>query len=135
MQAAKKARPAHHGNDGGPETEDGYPVDLERSANITVEPAVQVGDRKPAQDLLLEACARYCNLLSQQHSLRKRVRALWAITRYCTDLGASDVVQTEMMQLADEMGLVADLGKHGQQDCERLVASALLGRDPFGSAQ
>ena len=155
MAALKKARPAHCANsDGSPEfgqieqandTEvvaalqdassvdasdnDGYPLDLERLAG---DPVDLSENRKPSKDLLAEALTRFCRRIGRPGAPKDRVRALWAAVVAARDLGASDVIENAFIELAQELGLEADLGRHGAEDVRHVVRWGLLGRDPFG---
>ena len=63
--------------------------------------------------------------------IKQRIRAWWAAVKVARQYGASDVVRSEFMRLARESGLVADLGRHGEEDATHVLDWAARGMNPF----
>jgi hypothetical protein len=87
----------------------------------------------PAVDYLSQAIAIVRAELDPALPVTKRLRTLWAGVVAARDLGASDVVETEFLELARECGLYRALGRHAATDLQHVIRWAMLGRDPFGN--
>lgn len=70
-------------------------------------------------------------LLDRSTPVGERLRTLWAAIVAARDLGASDVVEKEFLQLARETGLVADLGRHADADLRHVIRWGMLNQNPF----
>ena len=60
-----------------------------------------------------------------------RLRMFWAAVVAARDLGASDVVESEFIQLARDTGLHRELGRNADADLRHIFRLALLGSNPF----
>jgi hypothetical protein len=87
-----------------------------------------------AVDLLGDAFEYTRRSLDRTKPINERVRIFWAAVVGARDLGATDVVRDGFMQLATDVGLVADLGPHAQETIEHLIRWGLFARNPFGRA-
>jgi hypothetical protein len=81
-------------------------------------------------DVLTEAIDYMRPLLERSIPVTKRMRELWAGVVAARDLGASDVVELEFLQLAHETGLFADLGRHAD-DVRHVIRWAMIDQNPF----
>jgi hypothetical protein len=82
-------------------------------------------------DLLAQAAYHIRPYLDRSKPVGERLRALWAAAVAARDLGASDVVEKEFFQLAEEAGLVVDLGYHALADLRHVIRWAILDQNPF----
>jgi hypothetical protein len=87
---------------------------------------------QPAIDLLGQAIKRVRSDLDRAKPIKERVRAFWAGVKAARDLDASHVVHNEFRQLAVDVGLISDLGRHPNETLEHLISWGVLERDPFG---
>jgi hypothetical protein len=71
-------------------------------------------------------------LVERSKPVAYRLRVFWAGVKAARRLGAWDVVTTEFTALAIETGLLADLGRHGEEDIAHVISWALRDMDPFG---
>jgi hypothetical protein len=85
----------------------------------------------PITDLLSQAISHVKPHLDRSLPVNARLRALWAAVVAARDLGASDVVADEFLELAQESGLGRDLGRHADDDLRHVVRWAMLNRNPF----
>jgi hypothetical protein len=91
-----------------------------------------VGTLTPkSADLLAQAADHIRPYLDRTKPVGERLRTLWAGVVAARDLGASDAVEEEFFQLAQEAGLVADLGYHALADLRHVIRWALLDQNPF----
>jgi hypothetical protein len=62
-----------------------------------------------------------------------RIQSLWAAVATTADMNAatSDVLEIEFLKLAQQTGLIADLGTHGIADVKHVIRWALVDRNPF----
>jgi hypothetical protein len=63
--------------------------------------------------------------------LKIRLRLFWAYAKAARDLGASDVVEAEFLELARITSLAADLVRHADEDIRHVLHWAALGVNPF----
>ncbi len=82
-----------------------------------------------AVDLLAQAVERVRDDLDRAIPLKQRARNFWAGIRCSNRRGAADVVEKEFTQVAQETGLLGDLG---EQTVAHLIAWGLRALDPFG---
>jgi hypothetical protein len=82
-------------------------------------------------DLLTQATAYVRPLLDRSYPLGERLRTLWAAVVAARDVGASDVLEAEFLQLAEDVGLFADLGRHAAADLRHVIRWAMLNQNPF----
>ena len=82
----------------------------------------------PQTDLLTEATMRVRAALDEAAPLPKRARIFWAGVAASRNLGASDVIAEDYLALAEECGLVAELGA---ATVAHLIRWGLLDRYPF----
>jgi hypothetical protein len=82
----------------------------------------------PAVDLLAQAVEQIRPHLKRSLPIGQRARNFWAAAVAARDLGAADVVEEELMQLAGDTGLTAELGK---ADVTHLIRSAFRDQNPF----
>jgi hypothetical protein len=85
-------------------------------------------------DLLTQAADYVRPLLDRSNPIGDRLCTLWAAVVTARDLGASDVVEVEFLQLARDTGLVADLGSRGDADLRHVIRWAMLDQNPFQEA-
>jgi len=85
-----------------------------------------------AVDLLAQAIEHVRRHLDRSRPVRERVRMWWAGVAAAHDLAAYDVVEDEFLQIARDSGLIADLGRHGDEDLRHVLRWGLLERNPFG---
>jgi hypothetical protein len=83
-------------------------------------------------DMLSLAISRVRPHLDRSTPVGYRIRVLWAGVVAARKLGAADVVAEEFTKLAVTSGLVADLGRHADEDIAHVIRWGLLDRDPFG---
>jgi hypothetical protein len=81
--------------------------------------------------LLSEATNYVRPLLDRSNPLSERLQTLWAAVVAARDVGASDVVEREFLQLARDVGLYADLGRHAAADLRHVIRWAMLNQCPF----
>lgn len=81
--------------------------------------------------LLTEAITYVRPLLDRTYPIGERLQSLWAAVVAARDVGASDVVEAEFLQLAQDVGLFADLGRHAAVDLRHIIRWALLDQNPF----
>jgi len=62
---------------------------------------------------------------------RRAPTDIWAAVVATRDVGASDVVEEEFLQLAREVGLFDDLGRHAEADLRHVIRWAMLDQNPF----
>jgi hypothetical protein len=84
-----------------------------------------------AIDLLALAIERTRPELASTIPNKVRVRTLWAAVKAARDLGAHDAVADAFQELAVEVGLVRDLGWHGDEDIRHAISWGLRGMNPF----
>lgn len=82
-------------------------------------------------DFLTQATAYVRPLLDRSYPLAERLRTFWAAVVATRDVGASDVVEEEFLQLAREVGLFDDLGRHAEADLRHVIRWAMLDQNPF----
>jgi hypothetical protein len=70
-------------------------------------------------------------LLDRSNPIGDRLRTLWAAVVAARDLGAIDVVEGEFLRLGRDTGLVADLGRRGDDDVQHIIHWAMLDQNPF----
>jgi hypothetical protein len=63
--------------------------------------------------------------------IKVRIKAFWAAVKVARQYGSRDVVAAEFMRLARETGLVADLGRLGEEDAAHVADWALKNMNPF----
>jgi hypothetical protein len=86
----------------------------------------------PATDRLAQAIERVRPYLNSTLPAAERIRDLWAGVVAARDRAAADVMEAEFMRLAQETGLVCDLGRHAKEDLGHVIRWGMLNRDPFG---
>jgi hypothetical protein len=69
--------------------------------------------------------------LDRSLPVSERLRTFWAAVVAARDLAASDVVEQEFADLAEQTGLARDLGNHADEDLRHVVRWAMLDRNPF----
>jgi hypothetical protein len=85
----------------------------------------------PAVDPLRQA-TDYARLhLDRSIPVCERVRNLWAAVVAARDLGASDVIEDQFIQLAYDTGLAGDFGRHADTDLRHVIRWAMLDQNPF----
>lgn len=84
-----------------------------------------------ALDSLTQAVDYVRPLLDRSSPLSVRLRTIWAAVVAARDLGASDVVEGEFLQLARDTGLMADLGSRANVDLRHVIRWAMLDQNPF----
>lgn len=82
-------------------------------------------------DLLTQAADYVRPFLDRSNPISERLHALWAAAVAARNLGASDVIEDEFLQLARDTGLVADLGRRGDADLRHIIRWAMLDQNPF----
>jgi hypothetical protein len=82
-------------------------------------------------DLLSHAIRYVKPHLDRSLSVGERLRALWAAVVAARNLAASDVVEQEFLELAQQTGLATDLGRHADDDLRHVVRWAMLNLKPF----
>jgi hypothetical protein len=82
-------------------------------------------------DLLAQAADHIRPYLDRSKPVGERLRAVWAAVVAARDLGASDVVEEEFIQLARSTGLIVDLGGHAEADLRHVIRWAILDQSPF----
>ena len=81
-------------------------------------------------DFLTIVLSRVRPDLDRQLPIGERVRAFWATAVAARRFGSADVVRAELLDLARETGLTADL-VGGVEDVEHLIRWGFLDRNPF----
>ena len=84
-----------------------------------------------AMDLLDGAISALRPQLDRATPIKQRIKAFWATAKVARLYAASDVVEAEFMSIARESGLVADLGRHGEEDATHVLSWAMRGMNPF----
>jgi hypothetical protein len=82
-------------------------------------------------DLLSQAVAQVRPYLRRDLPLAARLKAFWAGVAAAADLATTDQVVGDFIELAQQCGLIAELGKHADEDLDHLIGWALKGRNPF----
>jgi hypothetical protein len=107
-------------------------MDAECSAILVLStPATTAHIPAPYVDFLTQALEVARSYLSASLPLAERLRTFWAIAVAARGLAASDVLQADLMWLANESGLRRDLGRHADEDLLHVFRWALLNRNPF----
>ena len=70
-------------------------------------------------------------IADRSRPLPERVQTLWSAVYAARALGSADIVAAAFIDLAQNTGLVADLGRYGAQDAAHVIRWALRGLDPF----
>ena len=70
-------------------------------------------------------------LLGRSNPIGERLQSLWAAVIAARDVGASDVIEEEFLQLARDVGIYADLGSHAAADLRHVIRWAMLNQNPF----
>jgi len=83
------------------------------------------------QDFLSQAISHIRPHLDRSLPAGTRLRALWAAVVAARDLAASDVVEDEFLNLAQQSGLAGDLGRHADDDLRHVVRWAVQNKNPF----
>jgi hypothetical protein len=99
-------------------------VSDKRAAAEALAPATPV-------DLLDQAIRHARPFLHRSTPVGERLRCFWAGVVAARGLGASDVVEAEFLQLARDMGLFVDLGRHADEDLRHVIRCAMPNRNPF----
>jgi hypothetical protein len=81
--------------------------------------------------LLTQATTYVRPFLDRSNPIGERLQALWAAVVAARNVGASDVVEAEFLQLARDVGLFADLGRHAGADLGHVIRWAMLNQNPF----
>lgn len=89
--------------------------------------------RQPAIDLVAQVGAILQSKISDGAAPTKiRLRIFWAHAVVMRDLGATDVLSSELIRIALETGLLKDLGdRRGAATLGHVILWAMLGRNPF----
>jgi hypothetical protein len=85
----------------------------------------------PAVDLLEQAIEHVRPHLDRGRPVGERLRSLWAAVVAARDISAADVVKAQFVQLADDVGLRRDLGRHADEDLQHVISWGLLEQNPF----
>jgi hypothetical protein len=85
----------------------------------------------PLADALAQVIEYMRPRLDRAKPINERVRIFWAAVVGARDLGATDVVHDEFRQLATDVGLDTDLGRHADEAVRHLIRWGLFGRNPF----
>jgi hypothetical protein len=87
-------------------------------------------------DALAEALDHVrAHLTDRSRPAAERLRKLWTGVVAARDLAAANTLKQAFQELARQVGLDRDLGRHAQEDLEHVIRWGLLGRNPFGSGQ
>jgi hypothetical protein len=87
----------------------------------------------PPADLLSQAVQIVRRELDPSLPISERLRTIWAGALAASDLGAVDVVEAEFLALAEECGVLRDLGRTAHTDLVHIIRWAFVGHDPFGN--
>ena len=82
-------------------------------------------------DLVRQAADHVRPHLECHKPIGERLQTLWAAVVAARDLGASDVIEEEFVQLARETGVFADLGRHANTDLRHVIRWAIRDLNPF----
>lgn len=84
-----------------------------------------------AIDLVTQAIDYVRPHLDRSNPIGERLKALWAAVVAARDFGASDVVESEFLQIARDVGLFADLGCHADADLRQVIRWAIRDLNSF----
>jgi hypothetical protein len=109
-------------------------IEVEGRAAQVVWPMTAPAAQPVAVQLLAQAIERIRSELDRAKPINERVRVFWANVA-ARDLGTAEV-RERFWQLAIDVGLYADLGRHpphaAKETIEHLIRWGLLERNPFG---
>jgi hypothetical protein len=90
-------------------------------------------NRPASVDLLGQAVEKARALLSNRTiPVGDRLITFWAVAKVARDFAAWDVHDSELLRLARETGLAADLGRHAvDEDLRHVISWAWHGTNPF----
>jgi hypothetical protein len=92
---------------------------------------VRIADPTPSDPLDQAVALTRNRIADRSRTLSERIQTLWAAVYAARTLGAADIVAAAFIGLAENTGLVADLGRHGAEDVAHVVRWAMRGLDPF----
>jgi hypothetical protein len=87
--------------------------------------------KKHADPLSRVATHAALRISNRSVPLKIHLRLFWAYAKAARDLGASDVVEVEFLELARNTGLAADLGRHADEELRHVLRWAARGLNPF----
>ena len=70
--------------------------------------------------------------LDRKMNVCQRIRTFWVGVKSARKLTKGNVLASEFTALAEQTGLLADLGYHGRKDLEHVIQWGLRNQDPFG---
>jgi hypothetical protein len=82
----------------------------------------------PLSEVTTHAALR---ISDRNRPLNVRIRLFWSYAKAARDLGATDVIQAEFLELARTTCLAADLGRHVDEDLRHVLGWAARGLNPF----
>ncbi len=82
-------------------------------------------------DLLAQAANYVRPRLDRSKPISERLKTLWAAAVAARDLGASDAVEDQFLQLARDAGLSSDLGRHADAELRHVIRWAIRDQNPF----
>ena len=85
----------------------------------------------PALDLLTQAADYVRPYLDRSNPIGDRLQAFWAAVVAAGDFGASDVIESEFLQLARDTALFSDLGRHGDATIRHVIRWGIRDQNPF----
>jgi hypothetical protein len=91
-----------------------------------VEPEVET-------DIVVEITTHLANELSRDTPVTMRVKIFWARAEALRQVASHPQITRAFFALAKRSGLIADLGRHGDEDVRHVLDWALRGRIPFCS--
>jgi hypothetical protein len=91
--------------------------------------------KEEAAGLLDRALKHLGDRLNSKSSTKEKLQFFWAMATACREVAPRDALEREFMRLASRSGLMAELGRHGRDDCEHVLRWALRNQNPFESSK
>jgi hypothetical protein len=91
--------------------------------------------KEEAASLLNSALKHLGSQLDSKSSTKEKLQSLWAMATACREIAPRDALEREFMRLASRSGLMAELGRHGRDDCEHVLRWAVRNLNPFESSK
>lgn len=82
-------------------------------------------------DLVAEITSNLASKLRRDIPVVVRIKGFWACAAALRNHAPHEEIKQAFLVLAEQSGLVADLGRHGGEDVRHVLDWALRGRIPF----
>jgi hypothetical protein len=86
-------------------------------------------------DIVLEITAHLASELHRDIPVAIRIKTFWALAEALRHAAPHEQIKQQFTDLAEQSGLITDLGNHGDEDVRHVLDWALQGRIPFESSK